>query len=94
MAVTVVDKTISFSAQSDEFPLPIVIKSIHWIGASTAGHLLEISQSSTLGDNTKVIYRDEAAGSSYVSRSLIEKYYPFGIEITDLDSGVVQVVMA
>ena len=94
MAVTIADKTITFTAQSDEFPNPIVIKSIHWIGATTAGHLLEIAQSSTLGDNSKVIYSDVAAGANYVSRSLIEKYYPFGIEITDLDSGTVQVIYA
>lgn len=93
MAVTVVDKTITLTAQSDEFELPVVIKSIHWIGATTAGHLLEISQSSTIGDNTKVIYSDVAAGANYVSRTLIEDYYPFGIEITDLDSGTVQIVI-
>lgn len=92
MAVSVNDKTIIFTAQGDEFPNPIVIKSIHWTGATTAGHLLAIAQSSTIGDNTKVIYRDESPGANYVSRSLIEEYYPFGVEITDLDSGEVQIV--
>lgn len=93
MAVSIADKTITFSAQGDEYVGPIVIKSIHWIGATTAGHLLEIAQSSTNGDNTKIIFKDEAAGANYVSRALIEEYYPFGIEITDLDSGTVQVII-
>jgi hypothetical protein len=93
MSVTVVDKTITMTAQSDEVVIPIVIKSIHWIGAVSAGHLLEIAQSSTIGDNTKVIYSDVAAGPNYVSRSLVEKYYPFGIELTDLDSGTIQIIM-
>ena len=93
MAVTIADKTITFTAQSDEWADPIVIKSIHWIGATTAGHLLAIAQSSTSGDNTKVIYQDVAAGANYVSRTLIEEYYPFGVEITDLDSGSVQIII-
>lgn len=93
MAVTVVDKTITMTAEDDSIDIPLVIKSISWIGATTGGHLLEIGQSSVLGDNTKVIYEDVAAGANYVSRTLVEKYYPFGVELTDLDSGTVQIVM-
>lgn len=93
MAVTVVDKTVTLTAEGDEWPQPAVIKSIHWVGATTVGHLLEISQSDTIGDNTKKIYTDVAAGQNYVSRSLVERHYPFGFEITDLDSGEVQVVI-
>lgn len=92
MAVTVNGKTIIMTAQGDEFPEPIVIKSIHWIGATTAGHLLEIEESSTLVASPAPIYNDEAAGANYVSRSLIEAYYPNGIEITDLDSGEVNII--
>lgn len=93
MAVTVVDKTVIFTAQDDEFAGPITIKSISWVGATTAGHLLSVGQSGTIGDNTKEIYSDVAAGANYVSRSLVEKHYPFGMEIIDLDSGTIEVVM-
>lgn len=93
MALTVVDKTLTFTAQDDQFPLPIVIKSIRWIGATTAGHLLEIGQSSTIGDETKVIYTDVADAANYENTRLIEVYYPFGIQITDLDSGQVEVII-
>lgn len=93
MAVTVVDKVVTMTAQDDEFPVPCVIKSISWIGATTVGHLLELSQSATLGDNTKAIYTDVAAGANYVSRTLIEQSFPHGFELTDLDSGTVQVIL-
>lgn len=92
MAVTVVGKTITLTAQGDEVALPLVIKSIHWYGATTAGHLLQIGESDTLGDPANEIYHDEAAGANYVSRSLIEKYYPKGIELQDLDSGAVDII--
>jgi len=39
-----------------------------------------------------VLYNDVAAGANYVSRTLEEIHCPHGIEITDLDSGTVQVV--
>lgn len=92
MAVSVNGKTIIFTAQGDEFAQPIVIKSIHWTGATTAGHLLEIAESSTIGDNSKVLYRSVADAANFVDRQLIEVHYDKGLEITDLDSGEVQVI--
>lgn len=92
MAVTVNGKTIVLTAQDDAVNMPIVIKSIHWVGATTAGHLLEIEESSTLVASPAPIYTDAAAGANYVSRSLIEKHYPFGLKVTDLDSGTVYVI--
>jgi hypothetical protein len=93
MAVTVTGKTIVLTAQGDQWDNPIIIKSIHWIGATTAGHLLEIKESPVLETGTPgTIYKDEAAGANYVSRALIEKYYHNGFEITDLDSGAVHVI--
>lgn len=91
MAVTVNGKTIILAAQDDEVAMPLVIKSIHWVGATTAGHLLEIEES-TLVASPAPIYTDAAAGSNYVSRALIEKSYPNGIKVTDLDSGTVYVI--
>jgi len=93
MAVTIADKTITLTAQGDSVDESISILSIHWIGATTTGHLLEISQSSALVGSPGVIYSDHAAGANYVSRSYIDAFYPNGIEITDLDSGVVQIVV-
>lgn len=93
MAVTVTGKTIVLTAQGDQVDLGVDIKSIHWIGATNAGHLLEIKDSPVLETGTPgTIYKDEAAGANYTSRSLIEKYYPKGFEITDLDSGAVHVI--
>lgn len=92
MAVSVNGKTIIMTAQSDKWSAPIVIKSIHWVGATTAGHLLEIEESSDLVTSPAPIYNDEAAGANYVSRALIEAYYPNGVEITDLDSGEVNII--
>lgn len=94
MAVTVSGSTIRLTAQGDEFALPIVVKSIFWTGATTAGHLLELAESSTLGSTSNVIYRSVADAANYVDRSLIERYYPNGIEVTDLDSGEVQIIYA
>lgn len=91
MAVSVADKTLTFTAQGDQYPGPIVVKSISWTGVTTIGHLLAIAQSSTLGDNSKVLYKDEASNANYVNKKSIELHYPRGIEITDLDSGEVQV---
>lgn len=91
MAVTVNSKTIRMTAEGDEWLDPIRIKTISWIGATGATHLLEISESSNAA-SPGVIHSDEAAGSSYVSRTLVEEMYPFGIEITDLDSGYVEIV--
>ena len=93
MAVTSAGKTITLTAEDDEYPLPSVIKSISWIGATTAGHLLAIGESAALGTPAKTIYSDRANAANYVSRQLIETYYPFGFRLTDLDSGVVQVVI-
>ena len=93
MAVSVNGKTVVLTAQNDEFPMPIVIKRIDWVNATSIGHLLAVSESSTLGDNTKQIYRDSASTTEYTNGALIETYYPRGVEITDLDSGVVLIVM-
>lgn len=90
MAVTVVDKVITMTAQNDEIAEPIDVKSLRWTGATTAGHLLEISQSSA-GDITKRIYSSVAAGSNYVEESLKELRFPFGLRLTDLDSGQVDI---
>ena len=93
MAVTTADRTITLTAEGDRIDNSIAILSIHWVGATTAGHLLEISQSSALVGSPGVIYQDEAAGANYVGRAHIDAFYPGGLEITDLDSGVVQVVI-
>lgn len=93
MAVSIQDKVITLTEEDDAVALPLTIKSIVWREATTAGHLLAIAQSDTLGDNTKVIYQDVAPGANYLSHRLIELHFPFGIEITDLDSGEVDIYL-
>lgn len=92
MAVTVQGSTIRMTAEADEVSIPLVIKSIQWTGATVAGHLLEITEDSTLGSTSARLHFDEAAGANYVSSKLIERYYPKGIRLNDLDSGEVLVI--
>ena len=92
MAVTVQGSTIRMTAQADEVSMPLVVKSFHWSGATTVGHLLEITEDSTLGSTSNRLHADSAAGANYQGIKLMERYYPKGIRLNDMDSGEVFVV--
>lgn len=94
MAVTVVGSTIIMTAQGDKFSMPCTIKRIDWTRVTSSGHLLELAESSDIGDNTKVFYRDVADVNNYSHGRLLERYYPKGVEVTDMDSGQILLVYA
>lgn len=94
MAVSVAGSVITMTAQGDKVSMPLKIKSMHWIGATTQGHLLNVTESSDIVTSPGSVHKDDAAGADYVGRSLYERYAPHGIEIEDMDSGQLQVVYA
>ena len=86
MAVTVVGNKITMTAAADEVAMPLVVKTLRWIGATTATHTLRVHESS-LGTTTKEIYRAEAGGASNTEESLKELHFPNGLRIDVIDSG-------
>ncbi len=62
------------------------VKSIHWVGGTTAGHLLEIQDAA--GNH---LYGSQAAGQYNEIESITDRNWPTGFKVTTLDSGYVDV---
>lgn len=69
------------------FDGPVKIKSIRWVGATTAGHQLVI----TNFNDTDRIFASVADGANFLDEILIEDGCKDGFKVTTLGSGVVYV---
>lgn len=64
----------------------IKVKSIRWVGATTAGHVVEIQEPD--GD---VLWRSLASGANHVEADLIERWWHDGFKVPTLGSGVLYI---
>lgn len=92
MAVTVSSRVAHLTAEGDELAYPLIVKTIRWVGATTAGHSLILTESST-GTTTKEIYESVAAGANTVEETLKEMTFTHGLRVGTLDSGEVWVYL-
>lgn len=66
------------------------VKTVRWVGATTAGHKATIKDR-----NGKVMWDSVAAGANYVESELIEDITSWdGIAVTALDSGKLYITLA
>ena len=86
MAVTINGNVIRMTAAADEVAMPLWIKSIRWDGATTAGHALQLVESS-LGDVSNVLMESTAAGANHQEEWLVERLFMFGLEANTMTTG-------
>jgi hypothetical protein len=65
---------------------PMRVKSVRWVGATTAGHLAEIQDA-----NNNVLWSSVAAGANNVEGELEEVWWREGMKVPTLQSGVLYI---
>lgn len=60
----------------------VKVKSVRWVGATTAGHAAEIQ-----GVDNRVLWSSVAAGANNVESELVERWWMGGFKVPTLASG-------
>lgn len=72
---------IKFSAASDAITGRIKIRTIRWVGATTAGHTLQITDT-----NGNIIFESEADGANFIDVHPMYEIFD-GITVSTMSSG-------
>lgn len=77
-----------FTSAGSQITDPVAVYRIRWVGATTPGHELILTES-TAGDRNRQVFRTIAAGSEYVEESSVLEHVPLrkGIRIQTMGSG-------
>lgn len=90
MAVTYKDKKVRVASGDASatvlIPGRVYIKSIKWVGGTTAGHQAIIKDS-----NGNTMWEDLCPGANYVVSELIEEHWQNGLQVPTLSSGTLTI---
>lgn len=88
MAVTQNERVYELTASGDSIDVPFVAHMIRWVSkTASAGDDLELSESSTLGSSSNIIWETAANGANYVEESFRNFKLERGLRVNTIDSG-------
>jgi len=65
---------------------PLFVKKIRWVGATTAGHTVEVQDAAS-----KILWASVAGGANYVESDWVDDSWTGGFKVSTLASGTLYV---
>lgn len=81
-------KTFRLTAATDEITIPLWVKTWRWVGATDAGHTMQLVDPSA---TTEIIVQANASTADHTEESLVETLWKNGARLQALGSGEVYI---